>query len=231
VRYLLVLVHSLVFEYYTLMSSGRIGSERRVIQVLDVARFPLVVPESLDAEQRHAINVCADGLLANKADWPELDHTVADLYRLSARDVQTMADTLATRAPFAPVRMRATAPATPPEKEIFRSRLETELASVLAAGGHRVRVDLLDSAESHLPWRLLGMSLNGRPLPPELPARWIETADDLAASRITVLDDREPCLVVGLLDRYRYWTQTQARLLASDLVWQHGALLEERAQP
>jgi len=231
VRYLLVLVHSLLFEYVTLMCSGKFGIERRAFQLLDVAQFPLVVPEFLDPEQRRAIDACADALLADEPNWPELDRTVASLYGLAGRDQQAMADTVATRAPFARVRKRAAAPATSPEKEIFRARLETELDSVLAAGGHRVRVDLLDPIDKRLPWCLLGVSVDGRPLPPDLPARWIAAANDLAASRITVLDAREPCLVVGLLDRYRYWTQTQARLLASDLLWQHGAVLEGRAQP
>jgi SAM-dependent methyltransferase len=231
VRYLLVLVHSLLFEYVTLMSSGRFGIEREAFLLLDIAQFPLVIPESLDREQHRAIDACADALLADQPDWPELDRTVASLYGLSGRDQQTIADTVATRAPFARVRKRTAAPATSPEKEIFRARLETELDSVLTAGGHRVRVDLLDPIDKRLPWCLLGVSVDGRPLPPDLPARWIEAADDLAASRITVLDAREPCLVVGLLDRYRYWTQTQARLLASDLLWQYGAVLEGRAQP
>jgi hypothetical protein len=231
VRYLLVILHSLLYEYFTLMTSGKHGSERRALQVLDVARFPIIVPECLNREQREAIDTCAKSLLAGQPDWLELDSTIASLYGLSGPDRQTIADTVATRAPFAHVRKRAAAPATPQEKEVFRAHLETELAGVLAAGGHQVRVDLLDSAGSDLPWRLLGVAVNGRPLPPGLPSRWIEAADDLAASRITVLDDREPCLVVGLLDRYRYWTQTQARLLASDIVWQYGALLEERAQP
>lgn len=230
VRYLLVLVHSLLFEYVTLMSSGKFGIERRAFQLLDVAQFPLVVPESLNREQRRAIDACADALLADEPDWPELDRTVAGLYGLSGRDQQTIADTVATHAPFARVRKRAAEPATLPEKEIFRARLETELGSVLAARGHRVRVDLLDPIYKSLPWGLFGVSVDGRLLPPDLPARWIEAADDLAASRITLLDAREPCLVVGLLDRYRHWTQTQARLLASDLLWQYGAVLEGRAQ-
>jgi len=231
VRYLLVLVHSLLFEYVSLMSSGEFGIKRDVLQVLDIARFPFIPPEELGQSQREPIATCAAKLLANQPDWPELDRAVAGMYGLSKLDQQTIIDTLATRSPFPASKNRAAMPATLPEKEIFRTRLETELASVLAAGGHRVRVDLLDSADSRLPWCLFGVSIDGRPLPPDLPARWIEAADNLAASRITVLDAREPCLVVGLLDRYRYWTQTQARLLASDLLWQYGAVLEGRARP
>lgn len=231
VRYLLVLLHSLLFEYVTLMSSAKFGVERDALQMLDIGRFPFIPPEELGQSQREPIEACAAKLLANQPDWPDLDRTVAGVYGLSKLDQQTIIDTLDTRSPFAGSKLRAARPAKPPEKEIFRSRLETELASVLGAGGHRVRVNLPDPIDSHLPWRLIGVALDGRPLPPELPARWIAAADDLAASRITVLDAREPCLAVGLLDRYRYWTQTQARLLASDLLWQYGALLEARAQP
>ncbi|WP_223296666.1 HsdM family class I SAM-dependent methyltransferase [Thiorhodovibrio frisius] len=229
VRYLLVLVHSRLFEYLTLMSSGEFGIERRAFQLLDIGQFPLIHPEELDEEQRSAINTCAAQLLANRPDWPQLDRTVARLYGLSELDQQTIADTLATRAPFAAVKSHAGQAVTQQEAKTFRAHLETELGNVLAASGHRVAVSLLESTDRSLPWRFLGVSLNGRPIQPDLPARWIDAADDLAASRITLIDAHEPCLAVGLLDRYRYWTPTQARLLASDLLWQHGALLEERA--
>jgi hypothetical protein len=168
--------------------------------------------------------------LANQPDWQALDQTISGLYGLSKLDQEVIADTLATRAPFPESRNHAASPATPAEKECFRARLETELSKVLAAGGHRVTVTSLDPPNKDLPWGLLGVSLDDSPMPPELPSRWIEAIEDLSASRITVVDAKEPCLVVGLLDRYRYWTPTRARLLASDLLWQHGALLEERAR-
>lgn len=230
VRYLLVLVHSRLFEYLTLMSSGEFGIERRAFQLLDIGQFPLIHPDKLAPAQRQAIQGCAGQLIANQPDWPQLDRTIAHLYGLSELDQQTIVDTLATRAPFASVRNHSGRAVTPKEAETFRAHLETELGNVLAASGHRVAISLLGSTDRNLPWRFLGVSLNGRPIPPDLPARWVDTADDLAASRITLIDAQEPCLAVGLLDRYRYWTPTQARLLASDLLWQHGALLEERAK-
>ncbi|MDP2834511.1 MAG: N-6 DNA methylase [Pseudomonadota bacterium] len=230
VRYLLVLVHSRLFEYVTLMSSGEFGFEREALQVLDIAAFPFIPPEKLGEKYRLAIDACAAKLIANQPDWPELDRTVAQIYGLSERDQQIIADTLSTRAPFAAAKKRAIKSVTLKEAELFRARLETELTNVLSASGHRVQVSLTNSPDRHLPWRFLSIALNGRPMPPELPARWVEQADDLAASRITLIDAHEPCFTVGLLDRYRYWTSTQARLLASDLLWQHGAMLEERAR-
>jgi hypothetical protein len=87
----------------------------------------------------------------------------------------------------------------------------------------------VESAEKGLPWRFLGISLDGHPPPEVLPKLWLERIDNLAASRITIVDASAPTLTIGLLNRYRYWTETQARLLASDLIWQYGAQLEERA--
>jgi hypothetical protein len=186
-------------------------------------------PELLSATQRQSIETCASQLIANQPDWPFLDRTVAQIYGLSELDQQTIADTLVTRAPFASVRNHAAKAVTPEEAEIFRAHLQQELENVLATNGHRVAVHLVDTSDQKLPWRFLGITLNDRPIPADLPSRWMDHADDLAVSRITVIDPHEPCLAVGLLNRYRYWTRTQARLLASDLLWQHGALLEARA--
>lgn len=230
VRYLLVLVHSRLFEYVTLMTSGEFGLEREVLQVRDVEQFPFIPPEWLTNANRQAISTCASKMITNQPDWPELDRTVACIYGLTERDQQTIADTLSTRAPFAAAKKRAAKSVTYEEAEIFRARLELGLSNILAAGGHRVHTRLLTLPDKHLPWRFIAISLSELPASPPLPARWIEQADDLAASRITVIDAHEPRITIGLLDRYRYWTQTQARLLASDLLWQHGAMLEGRAR-
>jgi len=229
VRYLLVLVHSRLFEYMTLMTSGEFGVEREALQVMDINQFPFIPPEQLSAAQRQSIEQCVEQLIANRPDWKALDRAVAQLYGLTARDQRTMADTLDTRAPFPAALERARRAVTTQERERFRAQLEDELSSVFAASGHRVCARLLPDQDGRLPWRFLSISLDGRPLPPALPGRWIEQVDDLAASRITLLDAQEPSLTVGLLNQYRYWTPTQARLLASDLIWQYGALLEERA--
>lgn len=229
-RYLLVLVHSRLFEYVTLMNSGEFGLEREAIQVRDIENFPFIPPENLANKNRQAIDVCASKLIACQSDWLALDRVVTRIYGLSERDQQVVADTLATRAPFAATKKRAAKSVTHKEAETFRIRLATELSNVLAAGGYHVYTQLLTPPDKHLPWRFIAISLNHRPASATIPARWIEQADDLAASRITLIDAHEPCITVGLLDHYRYWTQTQARLLASDLLWQHGAMLEERAR-
>jgi len=228
-RYLLVLMHSQVFEYFTLMTSGEFGLEREALQVLDVESFPIVAPEKLSKIERALIEQAANHLVNNQPDWSELDRAVQKIYGIGPLDAEAMADALSTRSPFPAAKKLACAPVLPKWTERFCSRLENELLGVLGASGHQVHVQML-SDHAHLPWKFIAVSLDLQDMPATPPANWIEHADDLAVSRITIIDAQRPLVVIGLLNRSRYWTPTQARLLASDIIWEHGAMLEERAK-
>lgn len=228
-RYLLVLMHSQLFEYFSLMTSGKFGFEREALQLLDVENFPIIPPEKLSQAERSLVEHAADGLVRNQPDWQELDRTVQKIYGMGPLDAEAMADALSTRSPFPAAKKLANAPVLPKWTERFCTRLEKELLNVLGANGHQVHVQLL-SDHANLPWKFIAISLDTQAPPTTPPTNWIEHADDLAVSRITIIDVQRPLIVIGLLDRSRYWTQTQARLLASDIVWEHGAMLEERAK-
>lgn len=227
-RYLLVLMHSQLFEYFTLMTSGEFGLEREALQVLDVESFPIITPEKLSRAERALVEQAADGLVSDKPNWKELDRTVQKIYGIGPLDAEAVADALSTRSPFPAAKKLACAPVLPDWTERFCTRLQKELIGVLGANGHQVHVQML-SDHAHLPWKFIAVSLDAQALPTTPPANWIEHADDLAVSRITIIDAQRPLIVIGLLDRSRYWTPTQARLLASDIIWEHGATLEERA--
>lgn len=228
-RYLLVLMHSQLFEYFSLMTSGKFGFEREALQLLDIENFPIIAQEELSEAERIQIEQVATGLEQNQPNWPELDRAVNGIYGIRLRDAEAVADALATRSPFPTAKKLASAPPSPEWGERFCTRLQAELCGVLGANGHRVHAQLLAS-HAHIPWKFIAISLDEQALPTMPPAHWIEQADDLAVSRITIIDAQRPLVMVGLLDRCRYWTQTQARLLASDLIWEHGAMLEERAK-
>ena len=228
-RYLLVLTHSQVFEYFTLMTSGEFGLEREVLQLLDIKRLSFVLPENLSQAERTSIDRAADGLLSGKPNWHELDQAVQKIYGIGPLDAEAVADALSTRSPFTASKNLACAPVLPKWTKSFCTRLEKELLGVLGASGHEVRVQLL-SDHAHLPWKFIVVSLDSQDMPTTPPANWIKQADDLAVSRITIIDALRPLIVIGLLNRSRYWTQTQARLLASDIIWEHGAMLEERTK-
>lgn len=230
VHYLLVVIHSHVFEYAALMTSGKFGVEREAYQVMDIDRFPFIPPETLSKEQRLSIATCAQQLIDNEPDWPMLDRTVAQLYGLSSADLKVVSDTLAINAPYASARNRGLARITEQQAQTFIDNLEKELASVFDLGGHRLRVQVLNSKSEALPWRFISIALESAAPPLELPAQWVDQVGGLGVSRITLLSADRPSLIVGLLNRYRYWTQSQARLLASELIWEFGARLEELSQ-
>lgn len=228
-RYVLVLMHSQLFEYFALMTSGRFGLEREVLQVRDVEAFPFISPEELSQADRAAIELSAARLIADEANWKELDQTVLNIYQVGRLDAEVIADTLATRSPFPAAKKLAREPITSGQEEDFCVRLKDELDGVLGRSGQKVNVRVLP-ADVRLPWRFIAISLNEHSLPAILPASWMEYADDLAVSRITIIDEQKSTVTVGLLNRYRYWTPTQARLLASDIIWQNGAMLEARVE-
>lgn len=229
-RYLLVVVHSELFEYFSLMSSGEFGVEREAQQVIDIDRFPFIPPEKLSTKQRQSIDVCAEQLESNKPDWKKLDRTIASLYSLTGNDCQALSETLAINAPYASARKRSLEEVSKSQVRKFLSRLQKELTSVFSAGGHSVQVQELKIDDSQLPWKFFSVSLDGAEPSLVLPTNWINSAYDLGTTRITLLDSNSSQLTIGLLNCYRYWVSSKARLLASDIIWEFGAKLEENAK-
>lgn len=226
-QYLFVLFHSALFEYYQLMTSAEFGIEREAIQVADAKEFPFFPPEKLSPEQRHNFQTAAGSLIANNPDWVALDKVVFDAYRVSSSDADMVMDTLQTRAPYARSIDRALSPVTENERDFFCNLVEERLNSVLGRVGVKVHVNLLMN-EAHLPWRffIITRHSDNKLITDGVPPEWINFADDFSVSRITISNQRKQSVIIGLLDRYRYWTATQARMLASDIIWQNGAMLE-----
>ncbi len=226
-QYLLVLVHSNLFEYYQLMTSPKFGVEREAILVTDAKKFPFIPPENLSQEQREEFIKAAELLIRNQPDWDELDSVVYKAYRIGKSDAEMIRDTLETRAPFTRSIARGLQSATLSDTQLFCHHLSDRLNSVFRRVNVSVKVDLLEDSVD-LPWRFLKISREKTcsTSHTSLPTEWLSFADNYSVSRITVSDKTNQSLIVGLLHRYRYWTPTQARMLAADIIWQHGMMLE-----
>lgn len=226
-QYLLVLFHSALFEYYQLMTSAEFGIEREAIQVADVKEFPFIPPEKLNSEQRLNFQAAAETLIANNPDWAALDNVVFEAYRVSSSDADMVMDTLLTRAPYTRSIDRALSPVTEGERDLFCKLVGERLNSVLGRVGVKVHITSLRD-ETNLPWRFLKIHCHNSNelITDSVPAEWINFADDFSVSRITISNNQKQSVIIGLLDRYRYWTTTQARMLATDVIWQNGAMLE-----
>ncbi|HFE9907963.1 TPA: class I SAM-dependent DNA methyltransferase [Acinetobacter baumannii] len=226
-KYLLVIVHSELFEYYQLMTSSKFGIEREAIQVVDAKEFPFIPPEKLTAEQRDEFQYIANSLINNEPDWERLDQAVYAAYRVGVSDSDMVKDTLSTSAPYARSVKKALSLVSDTDRTTFTNLLNNSLNRVLERVGVSVQVKLLKD-NSGLPWSFFIITKDGNfdSVSNRVPSEWIRFADDFSASRITIVDKHSQSIIVGILDRYRYWTKTQARLLATDVIWQYGAILE-----
>lgn len=228
-QYLFVLAHSALFEYFQLMTSSKFGIEREAVQVADIVEFPFLAPEKLSKKQCHAFEMAAQTLINNQPDWEALDKAVFNAYRVKASDAQMVRDALATRSPFSHSINRALSPPDRLAQNQFYATLSARLNRVLERANSAVKLHPL-SDNANLPWRFFtvtNVQSNTLPLT-SVPDEWLRFADDYSVSRIVISDKASQSVIIGLLDKYRYWTLTQAKLLASEIIWQHGAVLERR---
>lgn len=225
VRYLALVVGSKPALWYALMTSGRLGADRRLIEKFILDAIPVPPFEQIAAADRSRIGPLFDAIASGggEAAWTEVDAWVAKLYGLRTRDLEVIADTLRFELPFAAQRQAAQQPPTMAERKAFRTALETELRPWAQRGNRPLKVDLV-GAPSGSPWGLLRIDTGGgAPLAPgnDWPAV-LRLADRLAGSEVLLLEDDKEVLWLARLSQARYWSRSAARLAARRIVWEHA---------
>lgn len=224
VRYLALVVSSKPALWYALMTSGRLGADRRIVEKFILDAIPVPLFEQLADADRARIDPLFDAIVRNgEAAWIEADAWVAKLYGLRSRDLEVIADTLRFELPFAAQRQAAQQPPTMAERKSFRTALEAELRPWAQRGNRPLKVDLVETANGS-PWGLLRIDTSGRPpLTPvnEWPAV-LRMADRLASSEVLLLEDDKEVLWLARLSQARYWSRSAARLAARRIVWEHA---------
>lgn len=231
-RYLHLFVHSSLWLYYALLTSGEIGFERPKLQKGDLDRFPIIPVGSLPAETKREIDNLSNQLINEDCDvFARIDALFAKLYGLDQRDLEVIADTLVIREPSDELGNRACVPPTTTERNRFKARLETILRPFFKVTGDVAQVELWKPNKAFLqtsaPFGMLLISKRGTRMP--APGRLfrdvlIELAEDTGSTRI--IQQVEGGLLVALLNQYRYWTPSRARLLGAALVREHLAVFE-----
>ena len=221
-RYLHLLVHSSLWLYYALLTSGEIGVERPKLQKGDLDRFPIIPIDGLPPETKRLTQKLSAQLLAeNTSVFDDIDALFAEIYGLDKRDLEVIADTLEIREPSDELGRRASIPPAESEKRKFKTRLESILSPFFKVTGDEPRVELL-KRQPLAPFGLLLISKLGTRLSdPDALYReaLLKLANDTGSTRI--IQEVEGGLVVALLNQYRYWTPSRARLLAAELVREH----------
>jgi len=210
-----VVSYSDLFLYHQLLTSPKFGVERDSSLQKDLMEFPLVREELVRPDQWKRLRAVAAELRAGKVDWLELDMLVFDLHGLSAPDCQLVRDTLEMELPFTGVSKHATAPTTAAKREEFCR----EVASMMGPFCDGLRLKEMDSRPID-GWVFIEIGaaakLDGDNVSASDLADLVTFAQSYWSSRVMIkLKDRT---VLGLLDQQRYWTATEARCMALDLV-------------
>ena len=226
-KYLSLILCSRIALWHALITSGRFGFEREVVEKFVLDEIPLPRFECLGSQDRLHLSRLFDTLAQRETDagWAAVDLWVAKLYGLDADDLAVIEDTLRFRLPFAANVKAAQEPATHLELGGFVDRLARDLGPWGIRYGREFTVKILETPLLS-PWRFVALELAGSLQSGNL--AWTEViaaADQLSATEIIYASQDANRLVVGRLNQARYWSESQARLVARRLVWDHMPFL------
>ncbi len=205
-RYLVLLIHSDLFLWHALLTSGQFGVERDALYKEDVDSFPLRPLEKLTAPLRSAIEPLSEALFSGEEPWREIDDWAARAYSLNRWDTEAIRDTLATGLPYTGVRQEAQRPPWDSEITEFAARLQRELEPFAYTAGHRLSV-LRFQRPADSPWEILCLGLDsstGKNPKASILRDLLDQADQEGASQIVLVQPRERCLLLAVLRQYRY---------------------------
>lgn len=227
VRYLALILGSKFALWLALMTSGEFGFEREVVEKASLDRLPIPDFKEFAAEQHKEIIILFDALCSGKKTWSDVDEWVAKLYGLGERDLQVISDTLEFNLPFSENKSKSQAVPDVRQVKRFCAALKNELLPWCERFGSSIAVDQVPEATGS-PWFFIEIRLNDLKENNVVSERdltgLLRVADDAAATEILIQSDKNG-LLAGRLAQNRYWTDTQARLLAQRIIWSHVDLL------
>lgn len=219
--YLYVLSYADLLAYWTLMTSSKFGVERDIYNQVDFLNFPVVPRTELTAAQESLISKMAADLKSGKPSWSSLNKLVAEIYELSSFDEELIADALEFENPYPASKARALAlidEADPCIHAFARSiaSIISELEDVEVHG-----IPCAVTPDGDRVWQFVRLTAGAQAAldREQVHALLQHAPDTLMSSEIRLqLGPRD--WLIGRLRQGRYWSRSQARLLALDLIHQ-----------
>lgn len=217
-----VLSYSEFFLYFQLLTSPKFGVERKSSLQADIEDFPLVSFDVMTPIQIAAVRAISNRLQQGESCWTQVDEFVSDLYHLSVWDRQLIQDTLEFELPFIENVQRASFKTTPEDRLAFVDTFNTLIKPFSEDDDSPMRIFEVNT-EFGDGWRYVCVArLKERgqkdtPFSDIDPSQFSALAQSYWASRLTV-ELSGDCAIVGQLDQRRYWSKTQARLLALEWI-------------
>lgn len=217
--YLHVLSYADLLAYWTLMTSSKFGVERDIYNQVDFLSFPVVPLCELTASQSESISQLAGDLKTGKGAWSRLNSFVADVYGMSAYDRDLVADALQFENPYQSSKVHALARFGTDDARVqeFADSLATIVSDVEGIEVSGVPF-CLDDASDHV-WQFVRLTVGEQRLLDRGEIRTLlqQVPDTLMSSEIRLqLSQRD--WLIGRLRQGRYWSRSQARLLALDII-------------
>ena len=225
VRYLALLLGSKFALWHALITSGKLGVEREVVEKFIIGSTPIPSFEDLKPADREQIDGLFEALVTEDSEkaWAAVDEWVASLYGLRKRDLRIITDTLKFNLPFADNRMAAQAPPAAPDVAVFCRTLSSELKPWAKRANRKIHVQQV-SLPAATPWGVVRVSAELAVAKPATNQDWpeiVRLADQLAATEIVHPDSADGCLWLARLNQARYWSRSQAQLVARRIAWEH----------
>ncbi len=216
-RLLQILFQSKIGNFVSLLTDASYGVERETPHKESFDAFPIITLERLTAGQFAQMRRISKAMESNlnQTLFDELNAFVFDLYGLDEIEQTAIEDTLDTRGPTPASVSRAVTSPTAAERTQFLATLKESLDDVLQAS--ELAASVVEVAAEGIPWRVISVSTRATQATSAPIDALLKEADQSGAS-LVVLHVSKWHLFVGLPDRYRHWTRTQAVLLAHDLL-------------
>jgi N-6 DNA Methylase len=226
VKYLCLVVGSKFVLWHSLMTSGEFGVEREVVEKYVVQEVPLKPFERLSSSDLDQVKSLFNRIASEgtEANWQQIDDWVASLYGLTPEDVQVISDTLELNQPSARSQRAAQAPADDQSICQYSKRLLAELKPWAERYKRPLTVQSVQ-APPLSPWQFVAISANATGTSaPQIDATFFRSiqgvADTLSSTEIIFRDEANDSLLVGRLNQARYWSISQARLVARRIIWE-----------
>ena len=203
------------------MTISKFGVERDIYNQIDFLNFPVVPHGELTVEQRSAISEMAADFRRGKPSWAALNTLVAEIYGLSSFDEDLVADALEFENPYPASKVRALAHVG--EQAPCVRKFAQSLASIIAEleGVEVVGAPCAVTPEGDRVWQFVRLTVGEQfALDSELVRALLRRLPDTLMSSEIRLQVGPRDWLIGRLRQGRYWSRSQARLLALDLIHQ-----------
>jgi len=228
VSFLYLLMHSEMFRYHVLMTSSRMGAERRTFLKENIENFPFPAIDVLSKGQRQrAVKLSSQLETASSKPWLAINDFIFDLYGLDEYDRQVVKDTLEVAEPFKESRDRANSAPKKNNRNEFYTELQQLLKPSFDVTHETVSINEVEITGQDIlsSWHFFAVSSpsisTGLTLTAQkkLIFQITEEANKTGCSRVIVHE--KGLLLVGIIGQYRYWTLSRARLCALDILRHH----------